>query len=140
MLNDSVYKTIEVIKKIDWFANCGKPLQLEPSMVGKIHQISSWKEALSHADTVRWRNIKLDGLNAISGFLDQNHRAEYQTWNEKTAELRPLVDNLFTENPIKLDKKESVKVIQITQQDIRRLLIVSSRRSRFFRPDHFLVC
>ena len=100
MLNDNVKQVIEVLNQVMWFENCGKPLDLEPSMVGKIEQCLSWEEAIKESEVYEWKCIKNEALNQISEYLDANHRKIYQNWNTIVQEIRPLLAEV-NENKIK---------------------------------------
>jgi iron-sulfur cluster repair protein YtfE (RIC family) len=128
MLNKSVFKTLEVLEKVNWFFNCGGKLILEPNMTEKIDQCSSWQEALQEAQKREWRNIKNEGSNSISSFLDQHHRVEYQTWNDKVDEINPLIENLFLVNPINSvsESLDLSAIKKIVRSDIFDLLIESA--------------
>jgi hypothetical protein len=128
MSRDTVLKTLEILKKVDWFSRVGQEIELESSMTGKIEQCHSWDEALE-ANNVHWRNIKLRAQNQLTMFLDVKHHELYQTWNDVVGEIKPFIDELFQVNPIEtnLSKVADIETIKkITVQDIRRLLIEAS--------------
>jgi hypothetical protein len=100
MLSDSVYRVIEVLNQVKWFENCGKPLDLEPSMIGKIEQCLSWEEAIQESEKYEWKCIKNEAINQISEYLDIHHRKIYQNWNIVVQEIRPQIIEV-NENKIK---------------------------------------
>jgi hypothetical protein len=143
MVKDSVLRTLEVLKNVDWFSRVDQEIHLESSMLGKIERCYSWDEALE-GNNIHWRNIKLRAQNQLTMFLDANHHELYQTWNNVVNEINPLIDEIFQVNPIdvNLNKVVDVETIKkITIQDIRRLLIEASwshlAEPAFFAPVTF---
>jgi hypothetical protein len=124
MLNDNVYKLLEVLHQVKWFENCGKPLELEESMIGNIDQCLTWEQAVKEADSYEWKCIKNEAVNQITQYLDAKHRKIYQTWNLIIDEIRPLLNEVYEDKilfflPSNLNKELG----QSIRKDILRLLI-----------------
>jgi hypothetical protein len=124
MLSDSVYRVIEVLNQVKWFENCGKPLDLEPSMIGKIEQCLSWEEAIQESEKYEWKCIKNEAINQISEYLDTHHRKVYQNWNIVIGEIQPILDAVYEKKiMINLTGKSNNEAGKSIRRDVLRLLL-----------------
>lgn len=68
------------LKTIDWFANVGKPLQLDVTM--PVEQVKSLAQAAKHLASLSWFNTLIDSQNQLTGYLHQHHMDRYRDWNK----------------------------------------------------------
>jgi hypothetical protein len=68
------------LKTINWFANVGKPLQLDVTM--PVEQVKSLAQAAKHLASLSWFNTMIDSQNQLTGYLHEHHLDRYREWNK----------------------------------------------------------
>ncbi len=89
------------LETADWFCNTGKPIEL----TGEVVQIDTWQEALEVCAAQESDDARLEAQNELTVQLSARHSAVYKLWNNKVAELKPLVVKL-------MDKKLAVPAVR----------------------------
>lgn len=126
------------LAQIEWFANRGKPMQLDLTM--EIQQARSWEEAMTYCKSLTWQNATLEAQNQLSMVLNWNDRAAFQAnWNptvvaHKKETLGPLVESKIV--PFQKQHGLDERLIHAVQWDILGALMensfMKSKHSCFF--------
>ncbi|MBP1994273.1 hypothetical protein [Paenibacillus eucommiae] len=101
------------LESVDWFGNCGKEIGENPNMV----YASNWKDAVKISGQVSWENTQLNARNAMTKYLSEMHKTEFQQWNNiskivKTKYLPVIlskIEKYAQEQQLKLEFIHSVR-------------------------------
>lgn len=103
-------RTIELLDRLRadrWFRRCGQA-DLEGVIL-----LRSWSEALDHAASVSWENVRLEAANDFRSLLENREGQLLGQWNEKVVRLRPLVQALVNDQVIEGDGLPSIPVLRV---------------------------
>lgn len=98
-------KTNELLLRLemtDWFNKAGQPLEASPDVV----RVSTWVEALEVCAAQASDDARLEAQNELTVQLAALHGGIYRLWNDKVAELKPMVSKL-------MDKKLSQPAVRV---------------------------
>ncbi len=78
------YETMDRIKSIQWFKNCGNGYELFDTISFPTVCLNSWDEARDRYESSDWDDVTLEARNELTNFLSAKFNREYQFWNEIT--------------------------------------------------------
>lgn len=89
------------LRAIDWFSNCGKPMNLDLTM--RIEPVYSWSEAERGCKDANWDNIRLEMQGQLTVWLHTYSLETYRRWNDivrrhKSDIANPLFENVWKPN------------------------------------------
>lgn len=84
----------ERIKSINWFVNCGKPLERTISF--NIHYINNSVEVVSLYKNTKWEDTVLEARNELTSFLHQKYINKYCEWNRLVREAKEFIKREVT--------------------------------------------
>lgn len=116
------------VRKIDWFANVGKPLKLDLTM--QVERVADWKTAARETSARAWENAQLEASNQLTAWLSDNATKAYDTkWDRlidehKAKVIKPLMKSAL-DSFAKKDKLPR-EVLQAVETDILFALMENS--------------
>jgi len=78
--------TLAELEAAAWFSKVGVK-DTEAVIV-----LSSWPEAITHCDSVGWKNLCLEAVNQYRQRLLERSRERFIKWNDIVTDLRPTVE------------------------------------------------
>ena len=115
------------LKTINWFENCGKPLDLNLSM--SLNRVGCWEQAIEKCQTFEWENVTLEARNQLTVWLHFNDKANYQNWNKIVdAHKSTTLNSLIAEHiiPFQLNHNLDATFVHCVQWDILGALMENS--------------
>ena len=110
-------EVVDRIKKIKWFKNCGKKLEIP--LVYDVSYAKDINSVIKHISSPRWENIGLEEENKLTSYLFKNHPDKYhQVWNciikdIKGTILTDIKDNVISiANEFNLDEEAIITQIE----------------------------
>ncbi len=71
-------KAIDVLLKLDWFANVGRPIDSEDK---SIVTVTNWREAIASCSDSTWETVCTEAGNDLTMHLNRFCKSEFQDWN-----------------------------------------------------------
>ncbi|MEM7347717.1 MAG: hypothetical protein AAF485_26085 [Chloroflexota bacterium] len=115
------------LENIDWFSQCGSSTSLD--LTPEIMQVKTWIQAVKSSKKRVWENIELEARNQLTLFLSQNHREQYQSWNEilaahKKTIIEPIIEQRI--RPYQVSNNLDESVVHSVRWDILGALMENS--------------
>lgn len=73
-------------RAIDWFANCGKPMSIDLTMLTKI--VDNWSKALGFSKRQSSDSAKIESLNQLRTRLDDIAPKQIDRWNDVVGKVK----------------------------------------------------
>lgn len=84
-------RLLDRIEQINWFAQCGSPLNLE--LLISHRQVFDLETAIKECSSGDWEDTTLDARNALTAYLFVHHRPDYNSWNQLAMDARDFIQN-----------------------------------------------
>ncbi len=90
-MKKQVSDIIERLKEVAFFGEVGKPLGH--------HYLTarSWKDAMAKCKSIEWEGAQMEARNLLSRQLAVEHSAQFQRWNDRVMEIRPVIAMLVAD-------------------------------------------
>jgi hypothetical protein len=87
---------INKLENAEWFADVGRPFQVNTPAINQIYPCSSWDEAISNCSSLEWENTQLEAANLLRTRVNQIDPVRFSGWNDLVDILKPIaVDLIF---------------------------------------------
>lgn len=87
--------TLERLEASDWFTNVGTWRGIEDRE--KIELVSSWSEAIDHAGSIHWENLRLEAVNQHCQRLLSLSPNRFKQRNDVVRMVKPTAEKLVRE-------------------------------------------
>ena len=123
----------ELFLNIDWFSQCGKPIQ-EPTTSFDIVRLHSWQDAMEAVSDREWEAVTLDARNNLTKFLFRYHLKKYSsTWNQIAYAANAFCQtDIYPKVEARLENVMKPKRVQMICADVRQTLR-GAFHERFYR-------
>ena len=98
---------LDRLRAVKWFSRCGSKGSHEA-----LH-LASWEDAISHASSPAWEDIRLEAANTLRDKLGNVGKGLLNSWNDRVTAVKPLSEALVAEKALEFPMPDIANSLRV---------------------------